>query len=471
MRSKLILSQDNYFELPLLDIKSNFIIDEHRDLAAIDFWSKHHDQDGNLVPPTRLTGPSIYKALLRDHFLEEAKSQINKKVHHYLTSITPCSPLNFTTHIYANLNQFHLPPHLTSHQFRLVMNALPTARRRRHMTNTALNQVEACPFCNGARDSIEHFHSSACPTTSSAHNLLFSSLNLKPPHFTLLHSFLGTPIENNLGPPTLCLNVAIWKFHSLAGSTPQELRSSWLPNKIKELALSLLHSFHAHSSRNNPRSTANLAKTANYYLNIIEQIPLDSIVAFTDGSASPNPGPCGAGCCIYLPSPPSIIDMGTPLGWGSNNLAEIYALGMCLLRLHDTPAKPTTIFSDSKYAIDSLLNNKKPHHYATLVHEARTLWHSLSSTRPLQLCWIRGHQNIEGNERADRLASLAMTYSRSLQNPRSFFPSPLFSSISFSHPYPHPIPPPPTASPSIPYLPTNPHFSDTAARKYVCGQT
>ena len=56
----------------------------------------------------------------------------------------------------------------------------------------------------------------------------------------------------------------------------------------------------------------------------------NSVVCYTDGSASPNPGPADAGAVIFNLSSELTTDIGLPLGYGTNNLGDIAALALAL---------------------------------------------------------------------------------------------------------------------------------------------
>src|SRR6185437_10493946 len=92
----------------------------------------------------------------------------------------------------------------------------------------------------------------------------------------------------------------------------------------------------------------------------LQSLSPTSAVCYTDGSASPNPGPSGSGAAIFLPGDSSglRIDLGAALGHGTNNLAEVYAVGLCLqVLLHFFPVRhfrDVAVFTDSKYALSVL---------------------------------------------------------------------------------------------------------------------
>ena len=82
----------------------------------------------------------------------------------------------------------------------------------------------------------------------------------------------------------------------------------------------------------------------------------DTLICYTDGSASPNPGPAGAGAVVFAQHPNTCYDLGKSMGFSTNNAAEVFALGMLVALLptlmsSHTLAKRAVIFCDSKLAI------------------------------------------------------------------------------------------------------------------------
>ena len=98
---------------------------------------------------------------------------------------------------------------------------------------------------------------------------------------------------------------------------------------------------------------------------ILADINTFSALCYTDGSASPNPGPCGAGATIFLRNPDRIIDLGASLGRGTNNYAELYALGtlfeqLTSLKIENPTLYSAHVFSDSKLALGAAVSRKSP---------------------------------------------------------------------------------------------------------------
>ena len=133
-------------------------------------------------------------------------------------------------------------------------------------------------------------------------------------------------------------------------------------------------------------------------------------VFFTDGSASPNPGPGGY----------AVIENGRPVARGSEDgqTTNIRMEGMALIAaMKLAGGEPCEIHSDSEFWINVLTKwapgwaakgwHKKGGEIKNLdiVQQAYELYRSV---RP-QLVWVRGHVGHEQNELADEWANKART--------------------------------------------------------------
>jgi len=133
-------------------------------------------------------------------------------------------------------------------------------------------------------------------------------------------------------------------------------------------------------------------------------------IFFTDGSASPNPGPGG----FAVVSGGKPVALGTEPGGGTttNIRMEGFAI-MAALKLAD--GQPCQIFSDSEFWINVITKwslgweangwKKKGGEIKNLdiVREVCPLYRQSQA----ELVWVRGHNNDPGNELADEWANKA----------------------------------------------------------------
>lgn len=124
-------------------------------------------------------------------------------------------------------------------------------------------------------------------------------------------------------------------------------------------------------------------------------------VVYTDGACSSNPGPAGLGV-VWL-GPEGRSELSEFLGHGTNNIAELAAIGRALTRIPN--AAPATIHTDSRYSIGVLQDGWKAKANQDLVASIRT---QLEAHPRVRLVHVKGHAGIELNERADELARRAV---------------------------------------------------------------
>jgi len=223
------------------------------------------------------------------------------------------------------------------------------------------------------------------------------------PNFPLTTTFLinCTP---NLVAPLLAFNYAVWKFRKPAQASLFIENLDWLLSKLSD------HAKAEYLSTKKPAPKYRKCLDPDFieqetiiHNNIVSSIDIKKVFCYTDGSASPNPGPSGAGACIFVPHTGLLVDLGASLGRGTNNTAELYALGMLLTHLtflkknslvHLSTA---VIFCDSQLAIRAATTSK-PKTTITLTSSVSTAYKTLSSLLNVELHWIRGHAHIGGNE-------------------------------------------------------------------------
>jgi ribonuclease HI len=156
-------------------------------------------------------------------------------------------------------------------------------------------------------------------------------------------------------------------------------------------------------------------------LKAIQDIPPSSTIVYTDGSASPNPGPSGAGAWVCPPSLQNVC-LFQALGLGSNNIGELWAIGMAIAYISaQNSSNDVVVCTDSEYSIGVLSLGHQPKTLIPLITKIQ----STISNAPFKcsFIWVPGHSNILGNEIADRLANKGTRKSISLSLPSVFPPN------------------------------------------------
>jgi ribonuclease HI len=129
-----------------------------------------------------------------------------------------------------------------------------------------------------------------------------------------------------------------------------------------------------------------------------------TVIVFTDGGCSGNPGPAGSGVYAEFPDGRAVAACRS-LGRGTNNIAELTAIDIAMDLLDDAGVEadaPVVLFSDSDYANGVLTRGWKAKKNTELILGLRE---KLASRPGVSLEWVAGHVGIAGNERADQLAT------------------------------------------------------------------
>jgi ribonuclease HI len=133
------------------------------------------------------------------------------------------------------------------------------------------------------------------------------------------------------------------------------------------------------------------------------------IEIFTDGSSRGNPGPGGYGA--ILRSGNHYKELSEGFRKTTNNRMELLAVIKALEALK-SPNQEVTLYSDSKYVIDSI---EKRWVYGWLQKgfagkKNKDLWLrylNVSKLHKIKFVWVRGHAGHPENERCDELAVAA----------------------------------------------------------------
>jgi len=136
------------------------------------------------------------------------------------------------------------------------------------------------------------------------------------------------------------------------------------------------------------------------------------LLVYTDGCCEPNPGRGGWSYVVKK-------NGGYDIVWGSvefttNNRMELIAMLKALYFLDKLPSKvPAIIYSDSTYCVNGA--NEWMHSWAKGGWKKNIkntdLWKDIydvfNRNHQIRVSWIRGHNGNEGNELADKYATIA----------------------------------------------------------------
>lgn len=129
---------------------------------------------------------------------------------------------------------------------------------------------------------------------------------------------------------------------------------------------------------------------------------VDCITIYADGASSGNPGPSGIG--VLLRYREHEKEISRHIGLGTNNIAELEAIRTGLSEVKN-PDLPVRVYTDSGYAFGLLTLGWKAQKNTELVNDIRIL---MKRFKNLKFFKVKGHSGIEGNERADKLATSAI---------------------------------------------------------------
>lgn len=127
-----------------------------------------------------------------------------------------------------------------------------------------------------------------------------------------------------------------------------------------------------------------------------------SLVAYTDGACTGNPGPAGVGVVVLLPT--GRVEISEYLGEGTNNIAELTAVWRAVQEAAALDA-PLVVHTDSQYAIGVLSKGWKAKANTELIMAIRETLRTRGKT---SFVYVRGHSGIPLNERCDELAREAI---------------------------------------------------------------
>ena len=269
-----------------------------------------------------------------------------------------------------------LKPHYWNFQFRLIFNALPFARRLRKIPNISISKHYGgdlmCFLCDNGHDSAEHLYQE-CSYVEEAYER--TAMNCKGPYKD--QAFLACELGSwDVLRKRIMFNYAVWRYRSDVLSMRSSLTAQ------EECVRSMVELYQLHEGR-----TRKKQKQPRSYQEL--EVPEGVVVYFTDGSANPNPGPSGAG--VYrMPQLRPELSAYASLGQGTNNSAELYAVGVVLdIELKEGGTQPLHIYTDSSYARGCLTEGWKTRKNVKLIENIIHLLEETRQAREVHLVWVK----------------------------------------------------------------------------------
>lgn len=135
---------------------------------------------------------------------------------------------------------------------------------------------------------------------------------------------------------------------------------------------------------------------------------MSNISLYTDGAARGNPGPGGYGALLLFGKHKKEISKG--FKHTTNNRMELWAIIAGLEAITNREI-PVTIYSDSKYVVDSINKGWLETWMKTNFKGGKKnpdLWkqyHALSKAFQIKIVWVKGHADNPYNNKCDELAT------------------------------------------------------------------
>ena len=371
--------------------------EEHRAHAALVYLDDYgaRDEDGNISSKhlefdSKLTRRTVYDHFASKGWNEHLESNSGLKVQHKLKR-WGVGGSEALVHGWAKVLRPRVPPQVWDYYFRLVFRSVPFEKRMRdaNMKNSRGQEfTNVCYFCGNGEDGAHHVYKYCSVVKEAARRCLGAVA-------TGIEWLLLTDCRIQLkhAREALLFNYAVWRVRQ---DYLRTLGSTAEPSDIYDRIVARFKN----SLEGKKRKRAITEQMSQF----LDNPPPEAALYFTDGSAIPNPGPSGAGF-YRQPGPLLEKSASVHLGHGSNNEAELYAIGMALRCILSSGGVGfSCIFTDSDYAHGILERNNCINAHERLALAVKGLLATVRETSTVYLLWIKAHVGLRGNELADKRA-------------------------------------------------------------------
>jgi ribonuclease HI len=390
--------------------------------AAFTFLEDHVERDqGGAIDLAGLPGPGqaarrrsfIYKALADNGYrIPRLDPKKDTSLEVKLFKMSGVTGLGHHFVKQAGQVAHLLTPAVWNTQLRLNYNALPFDRRRFNAKMDPITRPSPltsspfpCFFCGAGEDCAPHVFG-PCVVVRAARDQLGALVGSRLGHEWSTTLLAFPPVSNKAVAVSIaCFNWAVWTERSQYLPTLSHVpAAAAVVSRILSRTKLRLPVDKQPTGSKGEAAVAVLARTT----------PPDSFIAFTDGSAIPNPGPCGAGLVVRFPGKEAYEQTSIPLGRGDNNKGEMGAikavgeiLEAALVSGRIGKGARVLVFSDTALCLGFLVQGWTFSTWTVLAHETRAIFRRLGRRLRVTFYWIRGHAGIPGNEKADKAAKQA----------------------------------------------------------------
>jgi ribonuclease HI len=414
----------------------SMVIDQHRAYAAFSYMEDYCPRNDNgTIDTTHLKGiegkdrPKLYKDLAESGYWQNRMdpsrpTSVPTKVMGWTKDQTLAkTSVSLLTKQRKIIGKF-FSSYCWNLQFKLFMNcwATDTTRNNRGMTVEKRSDDHSgypCYFCGEGPDSLQHLLQE-CTVVKIASRTFLDTLKVQK-DYTISNVLLLFETNDVIESIALMnFNCAIWiqrEFYKTQDGLPEQAAA------IQRLIYYATNSMPLVGGK----GEASAAICPTHQLAI--DPPANATVVYTDGSAMSDPRHAGAGLWIRGPVADGVpsfdISISVPLGLGDNNLGEmwgIYVAFKCLKRLKKRGidvGDANIIFSDSMGCIAYHTHTWPTPTELNISRASRRIYHKFFLKQHGRMYWVKGHANVDGNERADVRAKKGARSSLDGKSPRN----------------------------------------------------